>query len=575
MHDSRIRPFSTAWLIILCVGLLGAQLAAAAEVTATLDRTRIVLGETVTLVLQTDDPGQSLEGDLSALDQDFLLLDRRSETQMSIVNGSRSAEVRMSLVLEPKRNGRLTIPSLPIGDGGTQPLEINVDAAPTPMPGEMPAVFIEVAVTPEDVPAYVHAQLGLTVRVFYQQNLTEAAISQPEPSPASVRLLDEVPFQSSRNGTRYRVLERHYAIFPERSGELVIPPLKLSGRLVERRGDRLWQPNVRGRRIEVESDEIRLDIKPRPASFAGDSWQPARSLELMQQISAADALKVGEPVTRTVIVDALGLEENMITEPVWPEIPDARIYPDQPQGISRDDGQWVLGHKEFRYAVVPEKEGELVLPELKVEWWDTVNDRQQTAVLPAKVLQVLPSVTAPLSPQLPQAPDSNAINSLPQGAISGGAPSYWRWLTALFAFLWLATLAAWRVRGSRGTTVSSSELEHLEKESALLGQLKHACERDDRGQTRRLLSQWISRFGPKSAAGSVLQFASSLDDEALKTSIHELDSAGFRKDDDPAWDSKRFWKQFEAWHKARSASPAGEAPSVTDLYAVENRQRVQ
>ena len=441
MHDGRIRPFSAAWLIILCVGLLGVQLARAAEVTATLDRTRIVLGETVTLVLQTDDPSQSLEGDLSALDQDFLLLDRRSETQMSIVNGSRSAEVRMSLVLEPKRNGRLTIPSLPIGDGGTRPLEINVDAAPTPMPGEMPAVFIEVAVTPEDVPAYVHAQLGLTVRVFYQQNLTEAAISQPEPSPASVRLLDEVPFQSSRNGTRYRVLERHYAIFPERSGELVIPPLKLSGRLVERRGDRLWQPNVRGRRIEVESDEIRLDIKPRPASFAGDSWQPARSLELMQQISAADALKVGEPVTRTVIVDALGLEENMITEPVWPEIPDARIYPDQPQGISRDDGQWVLGHKEFRYAVVPEKEGELVLPELKVEWWDTVNDRQQTAVLPAKVLQVLPSVTAPISPQLPQAPDSNVIDNLPQGAISGGAPSYWRWLTALFAFLWLATLA--------------------------------------------------------------------------------------------------------------------------------------
>jgi hypothetical protein len=413
------------------------------------------------------------------------------------------------------------------------------------------------------------------VRVFYQQNLTEAAISQPEPSPASVRLLDEVPFQSSRNGTRYRVLERHYAIFPERSGELVIPPLKLSGRLVERRGDRLWQPNVRGRRIEVESEEIRLDIKPRPASFTGDSWQPARSMELMQQISAADALKVGEPVTRTVIVDALGLEENMITEPVWPEIPDARIYPDQPQGISRDDGQWVLGHKEFRYAVVPEKEGELVLPELKVEWWDTVNDRQQTAVLPAKVLQVLPSVTAPIAPQLPQAPDSNVINGLPQGGISGGAPSYWRWLTALFAFLWLATLAAWRVRGNRGETVSSSELEYFEKESALLGQLKRACEREDRGQTRRLLSQWISHFGPKPASGSVLEFASSLDDEALKTSIRELDSAGFRKDDDPSWDSKRFWKQFDTWHKAWSASPAGEAPSVTDLYAVENRQRAQ
>jgi len=567
------RSLGLAWLVLLCLGLMATQMAWAAKVTATLDRNRIVLGETVTLVLQTDDPSQSLDGDLSALDQDFLLLDQRSETQMSIVNGSRSAEVRLSLVLEPKRNGRLTIPSLPIGDGGTRPLEINVDAAPTPMPGEMPAVFIEVAVTPEDVPAYVHAQLGLTVRVFYQQNLTEAAISQPEPNPASVRLLDEVPFQSSRNGTRYRVLERHYAIFPERSGEMVIPPLKLSGRLVERRGDRLWQPNVRGRRIEVESEEIRLDIKPRPASFNGDSWQPARSLELMQQISAADALTVGEPVTRTVIVDALGLEENMITEPVWPEIPNARIYPDQPQGISRDDGEWVLGHKEFRYAVVPETEGELVLPELKVQWWDTVNDRQQTAVLPARVLQVLPSASAPVAPPSPVTGPS-VIDNLPQGAPGGGAPSYWRWLTALFAFLWLATLAAaWRMRGTSDKTVNSSELKYFEQESALLAQLKRASERDDRGQTRRLLGQWISRFGPKSAAGSVLEFASHLEDESLKASLLELDSAGFRKDGGQAWDSKRFWKHFIAWHKAWSASPAGEKPSVTDLYAVENRQR--
>jgi hypothetical protein len=560
-------------LIALCLGLFTAQPASAAEVTASLDRNRIVLGETVTLVLQTDDTGQSLDGDLSALDRDFLVLDRRSETQMSIVNGSRSAQVRLSLVLEPKRNGRLTIPSLPIGDGGTRPLEINVDAAPTPMPGEPPPVFIELALTPEDVPAYVHAQLALTVRVFYLQNLTEAAISQPEPSPASVRLLDEVPFQSTRNGTRYRVLERHYAIFPERSGELVIPPLRLSGRLVDRSG-RLWQPNHRGRRIEVESKEIRIDVKPRPDAFTGDSWQPARKLELMQQISAADALTVGEPVTRTVIVDALGLEENMITEPVWPEIPDARIYPDQPQGISRDDGQWVLGHKEFRYAVVPEKEGELVLPELKVDWWDTVNNRQQTAVLPARVLQVLPSATAPMPLQPPGAVGPVALGSPTGNAFMGGAPSYWRWLTGLFALLWLATLAvAWRMRGNGAPVLNRTEMERLEQESTLLGQLKRACERNDRGQTRRLLSQWIDRFGPESASGSVLEFASGLDDATLQACIHELDSAGFRRDGGPDWDSRRFWKQFDAWHRARYASTAGELPPVTDLYAKENRLR--
>ena len=137
----------------------------------------------------------------------------------------------------------------------------------------------------------------------------------------------------------------------------------------------------------------------KPAEFSGSEWQPARDYQLTQQISSGDALRVGEPVTRTVIIDAVGLEENMIVEPAWPELPDARIYPDQPQGITRDDGQWVLGHKEFRYAVVPEKEGELVLPELKVEWWDTKNNQARTARLAAHTVFVQPSSLVPPAPK--------------------------------------------------------------------------------------------------------------------------------------------------------------------------------
>ena len=63
-------------------------------------------GETVTLILETSDPKQSLDADLSGLESDFAVLDRRSETQMSIVNGRQSAEVRTMIVLEPKRSGR-------------------------------------------------------------------------------------------------------------------------------------------------------------------------------------------------------------------------------------------------------------------------------------------------------------------------------------------------------------------------------------------------------------------------------------------------------------------------------------
>ena len=185
---------------LLCLLALCPLLASAAEVSARLDRNRIVQGETVTLILETKDPKQSLDSDLSALDADFAVLDRRSETQMSIVNGRQTAEVRVMIVLEPRHSGELSIPALKVGGSTTLPIAIHVDPAPEPEPGELPPVFIEVELVPADPPHYVHAQLGLIVRVFYQQNLTEAAISQPEPTPASVRLLDEVPFQAERNG---------------------------------------------------------------------------------------------------------------------------------------------------------------------------------------------------------------------------------------------------------------------------------------------------------------------------------------------------------------------------------------
>ena len=163
---------------------------------------------------------------------------------MSFVNGNQTASVRLVITLEPNREGNLTIPALQFPGASSNPLVLKVAAAPELAPGAAEPVFIEVTVQPGEGPYYVLSQISLMVRIFYQANLTEAAINPPTPEQASVRLLDEVPYQSDRNGELYRVLERRYAIFPERSGTLTIPAMQLSGRLIERPSDRLWQPTV-------------------------------------------------------------------------------------------------------------------------------------------------------------------------------------------------------------------------------------------------------------------------------------------------------------------------------------------
>ncbi len=548
----------------------------AAAVEAQLDRSRITEGETVTLTIMTDDARQNLDADFSVLERDFAILDRRSETQLSIVSGRQTANVRLILTLEPKKTGVFQIPPLTFGKDSTASIGVQVDPAPALEPGSQPPVFIEMDVVPAEGPYFVHAQIGLVVRVFYQQNLTEAAISQPDPSPASVRLMQETPYQAERGGERYRVLERTYAVFPERSGELDIPPMQLTGRLVERKSTSVWQPAVRGRRVQVESDAVQLNIEPKPAEFSGSEWQPARDYQLTQQISSGDTLRVGEPVTRTVIVDAVGLEENMIVEPAWPDLADARIYPDQPQGITRDDGRWVLGHKEFRYAVVPEKEGELVLPELKVEWWDTQNNQARTATLAAHTVFVQPSSLVPPSPA---ASPGLAVGETSAPSHTGGPaePAYWRWLTLVFAALWLLTLlAALKIRGRAAIakTATRSDDGISQTEAERLSNLERACKSGDRRQARNALQHWLRDYGPAQNKRSLLEFAAGTGDPGISESICVLDAEGFKPSDNsgsrPAWNGGAFWTRFEAWRVTQAAKDR-EPPPLTDLYARENR----
>jgi len=561
------RVYSLVLAVFLLLAFSAAQ---AAGVTAKLDRNSAVVGETVTLVLETSDTNQSLDADFSALQADFDVLNRRSETQMSFVNGNQTASVRLVITLEPKREGELVIPALRFPGASSNPVTLQVSAAPTLAPGEAEPVFIEVTVQPGEGPYYVHSQISLMVRIFYQANLTEAAINPPAPAQASVRLLDEVPYQSDRNGERYRVLERRYAIFPERSGQLTIPAMQLSGRLIERPSDRLWQPTVRGRRVQVESKPLTLDISPRPASFTGDHWLPARRIMLSQQIPDNGELHVGEPITRTVIVDAIGLEENMLEEPVWPDLPATRIYPDQPQGISRDDGEWVLGHKEFRYAIVPEQAGELVLPEIRLDWWDTVNHRQRTAMLPEHRVNVLPSELGP-AVSLPP-PTADVLNKLPGGvqaesmALSGDA-LYWKISTAVFALLWLLTLVFY-VRRSRATeNLADPHDSGSPDERELLKRFQAVCEKGDATAARKDFARWIRNYAPMELRGSMRDFGAACGDRALQVSIAELDSCGFADETNSDWKGEALWRAFKGWQARSTRSTTDDIGDKPDLYA--------
>lgn len=74
--------------------------------------------------------------DLSALERDFQILDRRVERRTSVTQGKRREEVRLRLMLLPRRAGDLEVPGIAFGDMRSEPLRLTVK-------GEDPGVHAE------------------------------------------------------------------------------------------------------------------------------------------------------------------------------------------------------------------------------------------------------------------------------------------------------------------------------------------------------------------------------------------------------------------------------------------------
>ena len=170
----------------LCILFVCLQpLSALADLSASLDRTDAMVGETVVLTLETSDPKQSLDGDFSVLADDFHVLGQQSESQVSVVNGQQTARIRLLVTLEPKHDGRLEIPPLRIDGQQTRPLVLNVRPAPQLAPGATEPVFIETEYQPAAEQIWVHSQINLVIRLFYEFRLSEGSMSEPQPEHAT------------------------------------------------------------------------------------------------------------------------------------------------------------------------------------------------------------------------------------------------------------------------------------------------------------------------------------------------------------------------------------------------------
>lgn len=511
--------------LVLALACTGA-LAEAPAVRAWLDRDTIQVGETVTLNVEAQ-AGIGAQPDFSALKQDFNLLGTQSSQQISIVNGVSQSKTLWAVGLEPKHEGRIEIPSFSVGKASTTPLQLTVlaqQARPQGKAGD--DVFLETSAEP--LAPYVQQQVRYTVKLYYAFDLTDGNLNEPQADGVAVqRLGQDKSYVATLGARRYHVVERHYALTPERSGIVEIPALMFRGNALDA-GDPTGFFS-RGRAVGARSEAVQLNVKSKPAEWKDAAWLPAASVLLKDEGELPSEVRIGDPVTRTIRLQAQGLGYEQLPELALTAPSGAEIYPDKTDTRTRDDGEWLYGERVRKFAFVPNRPGTLTIPGLKVRWWNTAQDRAETAELPPRTITVLPAAAgassspAPASGQAP-APSERAAPAIapassPALPLRSASARPWQVLSVLGFALWLLTLALWwraRRRAAPAAVVPAAALDA----SAQRAEFLRSCSLGEFAGAERALIAWARRERPD--VRNLGELAARLDQGAQREALADL-----------------------------------------------------
>jgi len=512
-----------AWCLLAL--LLTPAFANAADVRATLDRSTVALGETVTLNLHIQgDAGNIAMPDLSVLGNDFDMLGTSQNSSVSVVNGAATSELILGVVLRPLHTGSLQIPSLNVAGSRTAPLQVEVTAAsPADATAAHSDVFMESQIEPNH--GYVGQQLSYVVRLFFATSISDGSLDAPQLNGLQFNKIgDDTNYSVERSGRQYHVLERRYAVVPQHAGHIEIPALNFQGVAM----DPSDPDSFFGARkpVAASAPAVSIDVKPTPADWGGTAWLPARQLTLTLDglPDAQNPVRVGQPLNLTMNLQATGLPAETLPALSLPPLDGATVYPDKPTTTSRNDGPWIVGQRQEAFAVVPNRAGTLTLPATTLKWWNVLTDRMEVAQIPAHSFSVLPAIGASdVQTARPAEASSAASATAPVTAAAAPMNTPWRWIALGSIALWLISVLVWLLwrNSRREPSPSPPSAEHAnasarERQRAFIAA---AGGSDTTAQVRSLLS-WARAERP--AIQHLGDLSGLLGDEAQRAAIASL-----------------------------------------------------
>lgn len=589
---------SVSLSILLGVAFIGA--AWAQTFNAAVNRTEVPQGETFVLTLELADGSDSGNPDLSVLDKDFIVYSVGNAFSYNYINGVASKSRQWQIALMPKNSGKITVPSIKLGNLETQPITLNVipaSAAATEAsagtggyqaPQQMNRPKFSMTAEIGNPNPYVQQQVDYTLKIYDTGGLQGDMPQFIEDGSNNwiIRSLGESTVGSKIvNGRSLREITFRYALFPQKSGVLPTPEVRFDGYYLTRsRGmndpfDDLFGGNLGSigfvdmfatrNPVLLTAKPEKVNVQPIPSDNNGNWWLPAQQVALFAEWEPRQPVfKVGEAVNRTIYLKAVGVAESQLPELNLASVSGLKQYPDKAVASSGIENGQVVAVKKISNVYIPNRAGKMTIPEIAVDWFNVRTNRMEKAVLPAMNIEVLPGAaveTAP-APQPETRPESlsrvledvaDETENLVERSIPQGLP-YLPYIIAAAAFL-LGIVVSWMLFGMRNKSRNADDIKDFDRYI-----VRAAKSKDYRALRDGLISwardRWndskITNLKDVAKAVGNKEFAAQLD--GLAASLYAPEGGEFK--------TEAFLKAFEKVRKAKVKSRTGDAQPLPKLY---------
>jgi hypothetical protein len=373
----------------------------------------------------------------------------------------------------------------------------------SPAPAFAASGAVSISASASTQTPYQNQSLLYTVKVVAHTAVSNVSLGELRADNAIVERQGEpLVRRGVENGAPANIVEFNFVITPLQPGPAVIAPIVLSGEIETPdsagpsdggfmagmlRAMNAISSFAGGQPFSIASNRIVLNVRPPAAAM--DPWLPLTSLKITEDMPSVQSVHVGDLLSRKITLSASGAVASQLPDVEGQQNHrDFKVYSDKPAtGQTIDKTGAILAWRTDSFSLVPQHPGTLVLPAVKVSWWNVVTNEIVSAELPQRTLKVLPGAAAQNSdaanadPSQDRGASNDTVRSKPSvGILNFGSGSWKMQAAALIGGLLFIALAwlVWRkfhfAGDHRGSSLKMmSRLGRSQPDSAGLAALKH------------------------------------------------------------------------------------------------------